>query len=114
MRYDGVRFWAWGNSGKIISSTDGITWENVSVSGGGDIIGVAAVSLGGQYLYTCQEVSSGSIRVGTTLGTWSYYPLDNFTSDSNANQGSFVYFPTIKRLFMQMSTATVYSKVVYV
>lgn len=100
MVYDGVRFWAVGNSGKIITSTDGITWTDVSVSGGGTIANAWTVSSGGQTIYICAETNNSSIRWGTTLGSWTILPIDTHTLNSTTGIAYFVYISAIKRLFI--------------
>lgn len=98
--FDGTRFWAVGASGKIITSTDGITWVDVSVSGGGTIAGAYTVTIGGQTIYICAETNTSSIRWGTTLGTWTRLPIDTHTLSATTGIAYFVYNPTIKRLFI--------------
>lgn len=103
MNFDGTRFWAYGDAGKLITSTDGITWTDVTISGAtARINGACVLSIGAQKVYLAFEGSgsTGCLWVGTTLGTWSRHPIDVTPSNLDLPM---TYDPTIKRLFMAVT-----------
>lgn len=107
MSFDGTCFWAWGDSGKLITSTDGITWSDVSLSGGGTMRGACSVGTGSLRVYLAYDSTVGTLYYGTTLGTWTVLPVDVVTSTPTT---PIVYEPAIKRLFWTSSNDLMYSK----
>lgn len=100
LTYDGARFWAFGASGKIISSTDGITWADVSVSSGGEIIFASTVTTTtGATFYLTMEANATWYRYGTTIGTWTYAPLDTTLATINDDAAPAKFVPELKRVF---------------